>query len=40
MAPYIYYRVEDKLSATHFDEEEAFDMGEPQLPLRMFTRPG
>ncbi len=40
MALYVYYRVHDKLSATRFDEEDGFDVGEPQLLFRMFTRPG
>ncbi len=40
MAPDVYHRVEDKSSATHFDAEEGFDVGEPQLPLRIFTRAG
>ena len=38
MAPYKYYRVHDNSSATHFDEENGFVAGDPELPLRMFPR--
>ena len=36
MAPSEYYRVHDSSSATHFDEENGFVAGDPELPLRMF----
>lgn len=38
MAPYIYYRVHDSSSATHFDKEHGFVAGDHQLRLRMFPR--
>ena len=38
MAPHKYYRVHDNSSATHFDEENGFVAGDPQLLLRMFPR--
>ena len=38
MAPHEYYRVHDESSATHFDEENSFVAGDPELPLKMFHR--
>ena len=37
-APLNYYRVQCSSSATHFNEEDGFFAGDPELPLRMFPR--
>lgn len=37
VAPVKYYRVQDNSSATHFNEEDGFIAGDPELQLRMFT---